>query len=220
MTILLNTRLQKNKLGTSFLVAFVALLLITIPILVYASTHAKINTSSRNIAPQKISKNVKHKFWTKNYDKYFKKYSKHYFGRNYSWHWFKAQAIAESNLQEKATSKVGAVGLMQILPSTYKDIIKKNPIMGDIKHPKWNVAGGIFYDRQLYRKWKNKGIPVSERLAFTFASYNAGYTKVLRAFNKSNKNAEQQVYNWADIKKDTPGATRAYVYRIKGLMNY
>lgn len=202
----------KNKDRSLTLFLVISLLLITLPALVFSSV-SKPN-SSQNF------KHVKHKHWTKNYDKYFRKYSKHYFGVGFSWHWFKSQSIAESNLNKNAKSSMGAVGLMQILPSTYKDITKKNPAMGNIKHPQWNVAGGIFYDRQIYRKWKKKGIPSSERLAFTFASYNAGYSKILRAFNKKNKGHQQQIYNWADIEKYTPRATQLYVKRIKGLMKH
>ena len=204
-------RFNKNLL-IQWSVRLFGLMIFIFPILVLSNTNTQSLVSS-----QKIQKHVKHKYWTKDYDSYFKKYSKHYFGVGFSWHWFKAQSIAESSLDSNATSKVGAVGLMQILPSTYSDIIKKNPALGDIKHPRWNIAAGIFYDRQIYRKWKKKGIPVSERLAFTFASYNAGHSKVLRAYNKSEAEKTNQ---WLTVKALVPGATRAYVRRINSLMNY
>ena len=50
--------------------------------------------------------------WTDQYDRHFKKYSKRYFGPLFDWHWFKAQAIAESALSHDAESHVGARGLM------------------------------------------------------------------------------------------------------------
>ena len=56
--------------------------------------------------------------WSKKYDGMFRKYSKHYFGPHVNWKWFKSQAIAESNLKPAARSPTGAVGIMQILPST------------------------------------------------------------------------------------------------------
>ena len=196
-----------NLLLSRYLTSLPVIALIVFPLLVFAGKVKSV-------------KHVKHKHWTKKYDFHFKKYSKHYFGVNYPWYWFKAQSIAESGLNYKAKSKKGAIGLMQILPSTYGDIIKKNPKLGDIKHPKWNIAGGIFYDRQIYRKWKKRQIPASERLAFTFASYNAGYSKILRAYNKKNKNSDKKIQTWTEVKKLTPGATRAYVHRINTLMDY
>lgn len=185
------------------------------PVLTFSNTNIKTIESKG-----KTEKHVKHKHWTKKYDSHFKKYSKHYFGVGFPWRWFKAQSIAESGLKSKARSKVGAIGLMQILPSTYKDLIKKNPALGDIKHPRWNIAGGIFYDRQIYRKWKKKGVPAAERLAFTFASYNAGYSKILRAYNKKNKGLLKKISTWSKVKDMAPGATRAYVHRIHTLMDY
>ena len=52
------------------------------------------------------------------FDGYFSKYSKRYFGPNFNWIYFKAQAIAESRLKADAKSKVGAAGVMQIMPKT------------------------------------------------------------------------------------------------------
>src|SRR3954469_6866865 len=56
------------------------------------------------------------------YDDTFRKYSKRFFGPGFDWQYFKAQAMAESNLQPNAKSRVGARGLMQLMPSTYKEI--------------------------------------------------------------------------------------------------
>ena len=92
-----------------------------------------------------------HKEWPTKYDQYFKKYSKRYFGPNVDWRWFKAQGIAESALQDKALSPVGAKGVMQIMPSTFAEIRRKNPQFINIDEPRWNIAAGIYYNRYLYR---------------------------------------------------------------------
>lgn len=117
----------------------------------------------------------------RDFDPYFKKYSKRFFGPGFNWHYFKSQAIAESGLRPGARSRVGAVGLMQIMPATYKEITRKYPyIKGSREHPRWNVAAGIYYDRQLWKTWKAKR-PFEDRLAFMFGSFNAGKGNILKA---------------------------------------
>ena len=150
--------------------------------------------------------------WTKKYDRHFKKYSKRYFGPLFDWHWFKAQGIAESGLQAKSKSHVGASGIMQLMPSTYTEISGKNPHFLEVDTPRWNIAAGIYYDRLLYRKFKK--IPEQEKLYLTLASYNAGYGRILKA--KKKLTLEQT--SWNNIKSHLPGQTRAYVHRIRKLM--
>ena len=169
------------------------------------------------IALAGVHKHVKHKHWTTKYDHYFKKYSKHYFGPQKDWHWFKAQAIAESGLDPKAKSKAGAIGIMQIMPATFNDIKKKQPLITSLSEPKWNIAAGIYYDRLLYKKWMKTNLPAGQRLAFSFASYNAGHRKVRKAYNKA-ENKDGTVYAWGQVAPYTPSATRHYVKRISGLM--
>lgn len=164
-------------------------------------------------------KHVKDKQWSKEFDVYFKKYAKHYFGPHVDWHWFKAQGIAESNLNPKAKSPVGAKGIMQIMPATYKEILKKNPYIPETDEPRWNIAAGIFYDRMLYRKWKKKKtISTKERLSFSFASYNAGLGTVLKAYKKASRK-HGDVKQWQQVEGFAPGETRFYVKRIHNLMN-
>lgn len=166
-------------------------------------------------------KHVKHKHWSGKYDRHFKKNSKHYFGPGVDWHWFKAQGIAESGLNPKAKSRVGAIGIMQIMPSTYQEIIKKQPNLGKIENPRWNIAAAIYYNRQLYKRWKKKNISVDERLNFTFASYNAGFGRVLKARKKlrdTKKEQPEAVNNWDKVSPFTPPETRHYIRRIDKLM--
>ena len=166
-------------------------------------------------------KHVKHKYWTKKYDRHFKKNSKHYFGPNVDWHLFKAQGIAESGLNSKAKSKVGAKGIMQIMPATYTEIKNKQRHFGNIEEPRWNIAAAIYYNRQLYKRWKKKEIPVDERMNFTFASYNAGFNRVLKARKKlrAKKNEHPDaVKNWDKVSAHTPRETRNYIRRIDHLM--
>lgn len=161
------------------------------------------------------------KVWTDKYDSHFRKYTKRYFGGGYDWRWFKSQGIAESGLRNDAVSHAGAVGIMQIMPSTYEEIHRKSPYLsaGTLKDPRWNIAAGIFYDRILYKRWKRSlsNSTIDERLYLTFASYNAGYGKMSRIASQTKKN-KGKPGKWEDIKLDAPLQTRHYVSRIKFLM--
>jgi membrane-bound lytic murein transglycosylase F len=162
-------------------------------------------------------KHVDHKHWTDKYDHHFRKQSKHYFGPLVDWRWLKAQGIAESGLNPEARSKVGAVGIMQIMPATFKEIRKKNPSLLSLEDPKWNIAAGIYYDRYLFDKWDFLSADTQQRLFFAFASYNAGFRRIRKAYNKSLKQLKA-ADNWEQVAPHAPGATRYYVKRIHKLM--
>ena len=140
------------------------------------------------------------------FDRYFSKYSKRYFGIAFDWHYFKAQAVAESSLQTDAESPAGAVGIMQIMPSTFADIRERHPaIKGPLDSPRWNIAAGIWYDRQNYVSWSDSR-PFDDRLKFMFGSYNAGRGNILQAQRK----AQDQGLNanlWQSIEKELPSVT-------------
>lgn len=114
------------------------------------------------------------------YDDTFRRYSKRWFGAAFDWRWFKAQGMAESNLDSAATSHVGARGVMQLMPATYRMIQSKRPEFGAIDDPEWNIAAGIMHDRYLWRLWDKK-VGAEERFNFMFASYNAGEGTIGRA---------------------------------------
>lgn len=174
---------------------------------------AAVNSSKRH--------DIKSKAWTTEYDTYFRKYTKRYFGPGFDWRWFKSQGVAESGLRNNVTSSVGAVGIMQIMPSTYADIHKKSPYLssGTLTNPRWNIAAGIFYDRILYKRWlKTLDRSTTENdLYMTFASYNAGHGKISSVLKKAKKQTGD-VEGWEDIKHQVPSQTRHYVNRIQFLM--
>ena len=114
------------------------------------------------------------------YDPTFQKYAKRYFGAGTDWRWFKAQGMAESDLVPTARSRVGARGIMQLMPSTYGQIKSALPKFGAIDDPEWNIAAGILHDRDLWTLW-GRDVPETERWAFMFASYNAGEGTIMRA---------------------------------------
>ena len=159
---------------------------------------------------------VEHRVWTDRYDPLFRKYSKRFFGPGFDWRWFKAQGIAESGLREDAESWVGAKGIMQIMPATLREIADKSdlPVL-DNNDPGANIAAGIFYDRSLYERWDDIPKP-RERLAFTFASYNGGRSRILRAQEACGADCVR----WARVTGHAPEETQGYVARILTLMGH
>ena len=161
--------------------------------------------------------------WTSKYDQYFRKYTKRYFGAGFEWKWFKAQAIAESNLKANATSWVNAKGIMQLMPKTFHEIKKKNPSFVDINEPRWNIAAGIYYNHHLYKKWSAKR-PFKDKISFTFASYNAGFQNIMKAQKTAKKRGLNENL-WHNIKSVAPKVsgwrheeTVGYVDKITTMM--
>ena len=140
------------------------------------------------------------------YDHYFSKYSKRNFGPNFDWRYFKAQAIAESRLKKDAQSQVGAVGIMQIMPRTYAEIVKRSRyIKGSDNNPQWNIAAGIYYNRSIWNIFKAKR-PFQDRLDFMFGAYNAGKGNILKA-QRHTMTTELNPNLWASIEKTLPRVT-------------
>lgn len=152
------------------------------------------------------------------YDPVFKKYSKRYFGPAFDWKYFKAQGFAESGLNPRAKSWVGARGVMQLMPSTYREIASRRPEFGPIDQPEWNIAAGIMHDRYLWGLWATN-VPDDERHRFMFASYNAGEGTINRAFGVAKSKVGPPA--WKSVEQIAPTITRwrytetlGYVRRI------
>lgn len=148
--------------------------------------------------------------WPSEYNEHFQKYTKRYFGPYFDWRWFKSQAITESTLKPGVRSPAGAVGLMQILPSTFAEIQRANPYFTDIVSPRWNIAAGIWYDRYLYRHKAWVSLGDDEQLLLAFAGYNAGLGGALRAYKATPHPAD----SWQRIAPQAPRETQGYVRRI------
>jgi len=115
------------------------------------------------------------------YDSHFLMYSNRYFGPQFDWRYFKAQAIVESRLRPDVQSRHGAMGIMQIRPSTFMEVTLKNPhIRSYPNQAQWSIAAGIYYNRVMWNGWQEPRT-VQDRLNFMLASYNAGKFNILRA---------------------------------------
>jgi membrane-bound lytic murein transglycosylase F len=155
---------------------------------------------------QKLQKSSDRPLKNDRYDETFRKYSKRFFGVGFDWQYFKAQGLAESGLDPTATSRVGARGIMQLMPGTYAAIRSKRQDMGDITDPEWNIAAGIMHSRGLWNRWKDSE-NTEDRLRFMFGSYNAGEGTILRARGvaKAEKLDER---TWTNIETVAPKVQR------------
>lgn len=112
----------------------------------------------------------------------FQKYSDQY---DFDYLMVGALAYQESQLDHSSRSDAGAIGIMQMLPSTASD---KNVGIPDIENLESNIHAGIKYLRFLRaRYFSDPAIDPLNQNLFTFASYNAGPAKVRRLRNEASK---------------------------------
>jgi membrane-bound lytic murein transglycosylase MltF len=89
-----------------------------------------------------------------------------------------AQGYQESRLDQTVQSRAGAVGIMQLLPSTAAD---PNVGIPDISNPENNVHAGVRYMEFLRRHYFfDESIDEFDRMAFAIAAYNAGPNRIQR----------------------------------------
>ncbi|MCX5768101.1 MAG: transglycosylase SLT domain-containing protein [Gemmatimonadetes bacterium] len=149
------------------------------------------------------------------YDGTFKKYSKRFFGIGFDWRRFKAQGLAESGLDPEARSRVGAKGVMQLMPSTFHDIQSQRSDFGAIDDPEWNIAAGILHDRYLWKLWA-ADVAEAERPAFMFGSYNAGEGTIARA-TRTARDSSLDHARWSSIEQVAPTVPR---WRYRETLGY
>jgi membrane-bound lytic murein transglycosylase MltF len=97
----------------------------------------------------------------------FEKYGQQY---NFDPLMLAAQGYQESTLDQNKKSHVGAIGVMQIMPTTGQALK-----VGDISVTEANIHGGAKYMDQLMTQYfKDAKFDEQNRTLFAFASYNAG----------------------------------------------
>ncbi|MBR0649740.1 lytic transglycosylase domain-containing protein [Roseomonas terrae] len=104
--------------------------------------------------------------------------------------WIREVMRQESGGRANATSPVGAMGLMQVMPGTYRELQARYNLGSDPYHPYDSIQAGTAYLREMYELY---GSP-----AF-LAAYNAGPRRL-------------EDYLWGG--RGLPAETRNYVARI------
>jgi len=94
-----------------------------------------------------------------------------------------AQGYQESRLDHTAKSPVGAIGIMQVMPATGKELK-----VGDISLLEPNIHAGVKYMRTVMdANFKDEPMDQLNRGLFTFASYNAGPGRVRQLRREAQK---------------------------------
>ena len=106
---------------------------------------------------------------------YFQRYGRQY---DFDWLMVAAQGYQESRLDQSARSRAGAIGVMQLLPSTAAD---PNVGIPDIKDLENNIHAGVKYLRFLRdRYFADEGLDDLNATLLSFAAYNGGPGRIAR----------------------------------------
>ena len=83
----------------------------------------------------------------------------------------------ESHFNPFAKSSVGAAGLMQLMPATYNEVVKKHNLPSDLNAETANITAGSYYYSGLKKVLGNKDL-------YAIAAYNGGIGSVTNWFSK------------------------------------
>jgi membrane-bound lytic murein transglycosylase MltF len=85
-----------------------------------------------------------------------------------------AQGYQESRLDHSVRSRAGAIGVMQVMPATGKELS-----VGDVRKLEPNIHAGVKYIRfMIDQYYANEPMDQLNKMLFTFASYNAGPSRI------------------------------------------
>lgn len=102
---------------------------------------------------------------------YFQKYGDQY---DVDWLLMVAQGYQESQLDQAVKSPVGAIGVMQVMPATGRDLK-----VGDVREAEANIHAGVKYMRWMIDQYYgNEPMTKLDKALFAFASYNAGAGRI------------------------------------------
>lgn len=104
--------------------------------------------------------------------------------------WIEAQINAESGGDPKAQSQVGACGLMQLMPATWRYLNVRDPF-----NPEESIRAGSVYLKEQYDHFPE--IPWHfDRLCSSFASYNCGRGYVNAALKLAREDGGVAWHTW------------------------
>lgn len=118
---------------------------------------------------------------------------------------WQAQLYQESLCDAGAVSPVGARGLAQFMPGTWREVAGQLAIPAASPHDELAIEAGAFYMARLTGIWTARRDP-HERHRLAQASYNAGAGNILRAQSTCARHEEPH-HLWGEIRECLPGVT-------------
>ena len=106
------------------------------------------------------------------YGPIIRKYSERY---DLDWRLVLAVIRQESRFKPNARSRVGAYGLMQIMPGTQAELMRKLGVP-EARSPYYNIKAGMYHLKSLFRYFEDA--PGRDRRDLALAAYNAGLSRV------------------------------------------
>jgi membrane-bound lytic murein transglycosylase MltF len=130
--------------------------------------------TKRYLSDTKFAKNATSEAEMKRFQQmvgFFQKYSDQY---KVDFLLMAAQGYQESGLDQSVKSKVGAIGVMQVMPATGKELA-----VGDITKMEANIHAGVKYVRfMMDQYYKDEPMDDLNKALMTFAGYNAGPNRI------------------------------------------
>ncbi|CAI8279592.1 MAG: Membrane-bound lytic murein transglycosylase F [Owenweeksia sp. TMED14] len=127
-----------------------------------------------------------------------------------------ALVFTESRFRSDIVSPAGAIGLMQVIPSTAKSLGIDS---ASLFIPKINIKAGLKYLRFLNKYWDLKGVKSKNRLPFILASYNVGPSRIAKAARKAKKLGLKPDLWYDNVDQIAKGPGAHYAERILKLAN-
>lgn len=106
------------------------------------------------------------------YDELVRRYADEF---GFDWRLIVAQMYQESRFDPAAQSSAGAIGLMQLLPTTAGDFG-----FTDLYEPESSIHAGVSYLNYLYQRF-DEALAFEDRIWLSLAAYNSGYHRVEQA---------------------------------------
>lgn len=127
-----------------------------------------------------------------------------------------ALVFVESRFRSDIISPAGAIGLMQVIPSTAESLGIDSISLFDSKN---NIRAGLKYLRFLDKFWDLKGVQSENRLPFILASYNTGPSRIAKSARQAYRLGFNSCLWFDNVDQVAKGPGSHYANKILDIAN-